>query len=447
MQLADCSPPANPTVEEQRDALTKGLGRAFQWARAGTLDQQILLEACLNNLVFDFQVDESRGGWLWQLINERGAFEAFRNPLLQALNSLSDFRDASQLCEIAVEYALTGDTDFRNVLRRIAIRQPLGEESLEDAEKAVMEFDGIEGFLKLAAEYGKRMKHRDWEWQASRLMDRAEERFGKEVVKAAISRSRHSDIVRLRRKWYRQYRASSKSQVRRNRTDEQAGADDLIAQLKTNGRGRISQWRWAREASEEELRKVAQATLAEKDRKVLARLLQVFVNRDWPEDVDRLVEFCRHENEYVSNAAWLAANRLSHPAVRALAIEGAKAGFPDPKAIGAFAANYVEGDEDLILEAIVLSEFETINHVLFLEALDVLKLNATSDLFRLALAAYRYTPCSLCRSDAVDGLVVCNLAPEWLLEECRDDANGICRRAVEPESDGDSPDPASESPT
>lgn len=444
MKLGDCSPPTNPTIDDQKDALKKGLGRAFQWARAGKLDEEVLLEACLNNLVFDFQIDESRGVWLWDLINASGAVEAFRRPLLDALDSLSDFRDASQLCEIAVEYAFSGDTDFRNVLRRIAIRQPLGDETLEDADESVMEFDGIAGFLKLAAVYGKRSKHRGWEWQASWLMDRAGERFGKDVVKAAISRSWHSDIVRLRRKWYRQNRSSSKWQRRRKRRDEQASADELIDQLKTSSSERICRWGWSRKASEEDLRKVAQATLAEKDPKALTRFLQVFGNRDWPEDVDRLVELCRHLNEYVTNAAWQAANRLTHPAVRALAIEGAKAGFPEPRAIGSFAANFVEGDENLILEAIVLSEFETVNHSLFQEALDVLKLNSNSDPSQLALAAYRHTPCTLCRSQAVERLVDRNLAPEWLLDECRDDACETCREAVDPEEDDESIDPEPE---
>ncbi len=426
-----------PTVEVQRDALSKGLGRALKWARDGKLDEEVLLDACLENLVFDIQVDDTRGDWLWNAIVTCGLTERFRKPILKALDTLSNFRDSIQLCEIAVKYAQTGDTEFRNVLRRIAIRQPLGLETPSDAEDAVLEFDGQEGFLKLASVYGKRSMH-IWEWHAIRLIESAEERFGEEAVRAAISKSRHSDIVRFRRKLKRVN--SSRLNRRVRRPYESFSADEVIEQSKKTRGGFLLQKQWGKKASDQDLQAVARATMAEQDPKVLARLLKVFISRDWPEDVEYLAGFCNHADRRVNEIAWLAANRISHPAVRALAIEGAKAGFPAPRAIGAFASNYVAGDENTILDAIALSEFETVNHALFQESLDVLKFNAVTDPTRLALAAYRYSPCSYCRSHAVDRLVERNLAPAWLLEECRDDANGLCRKAVEPDSDDESPE-------
>ena len=61
MKFGDYSPPSSPTLDQQRDALQKGLGRAMQWAVNGRLDDELLLEACLRDQRFDWQAEDSRG--------------------------------------------------------------------------------------------------------------------------------------------------------------------------------------------------------------------------------------------------------------------------------------------------------------------------------------------------------------------------------------------------
>src|SRR5262245_52103531 len=56
----DFAPPDTPTAAEQFDALKKGLGRALQWAAAGKLDLDLLLEACLHDLRYDHQIESAR---------------------------------------------------------------------------------------------------------------------------------------------------------------------------------------------------------------------------------------------------------------------------------------------------------------------------------------------------------------------------------------------------
>src|SRR5262249_36887195 len=116
MKIGDYAPPALPSLAQQRDALRKGLGRALRWAASGRLDDGPLLEACLHDQRFDGQVDDSRGGWLWQMIRAVGAPERFRVPILHALYDLSDDRSAGQFCELARRYAEMGDDTFRTRL-------------------------------------------------------------------------------------------------------------------------------------------------------------------------------------------------------------------------------------------------------------------------------------------------------------------------------------------
>ena len=108
MKSVDYSPPHLSSLEQQRDALQKGLGRAMQWALHRRLHDEPLLEACLQDQRFDVQCEDPRGNWLWQIVRAVGATQRFRVPILHALHELSDERSANQLCELGRCYAETG---------------------------------------------------------------------------------------------------------------------------------------------------------------------------------------------------------------------------------------------------------------------------------------------------------------------------------------------------
>lgn len=88
MQLIDFSPPTVPSLEQQRDALQKGLGRSMIWATTGHLDETTLLDACLHDWRFDGGFDEYRGDWLWEIMKMVHVEDQFRGVIFEALNSL-----------------------------------------------------------------------------------------------------------------------------------------------------------------------------------------------------------------------------------------------------------------------------------------------------------------------------------------------------------------------
>src|SRR4051812_28408559 len=127
MEFADYAPVAAPPLEQQCDALRKGLGRARQWANTGHLDDMPLLEACVRDQRFDMDVEGVRGDWLWHLVQAVNAKARFREYILTALRELSDGQDANQLCELAFHYAKSGDEAFRSQLYEIVQQRPFAE--------------------------------------------------------------------------------------------------------------------------------------------------------------------------------------------------------------------------------------------------------------------------------------------------------------------------------
>ena len=113
MEFADHAPVAAPSLEQQRDALRQGLGRAMQWARTGHLDDAPLLEACVQDQRFDMDVEDARGAWLWDIIQSVNAKARFRETILAVLRKMPEGRDACQLCELGFHYAVSGDETFR----------------------------------------------------------------------------------------------------------------------------------------------------------------------------------------------------------------------------------------------------------------------------------------------------------------------------------------------
>ena len=121
MRFGDYAPPSSPSLDQQCDALRKGLGRAMQWAMSGRLDDAPLLMACRENQVFDTQCEDSRGEWLWRLMQAIGATVRFREPILHALHEFSDERNSIQLCELAKMYGKAlGNFALRKICHGVA---------------------------------------------------------------------------------------------------------------------------------------------------------------------------------------------------------------------------------------------------------------------------------------------------------------------------------------
>lgn len=191
----DYSPAESPSVEQQRDALRKGLGRAMQWARKGQLADEPLLTACLENQVFDTQCEDPRGDWLWKLIETTETAQRFRGPILDALDHLPDERSAPQLCAIARHYAKRRDVAFRSRLYEIVEQRPFVTFPYL-AEKEILELDGEQALVFAARIRGAELAHREWDWDDRFFIRRVSSRFGEDIVHRGL-RSSDEHIVRF----------------------------------------------------------------------------------------------------------------------------------------------------------------------------------------------------------------------------------------------------------
>ena len=431
MKFGDYSPPACPSLDQQRDALRKGLGRALQWALNGRLDDEPLLEACLRDQRFDAQVEDSRGDWLWRIIQGLCARDRFGVPILHALYELSDERNAKQLCELAQHYAGTGDDNFRNRLYEIVEQKPFAD-SARLGEEEIIALDNERAFLFAAKVRGRALLDREWEWDDGSLIDLASERFGEGQVSSLLDAS-SDEAVRRFGEGRRRDAQKRSEQLQQNSSREKMAATPVEEIIRAAGGESKCFWfrGWGKHADEVDLRTILQRLWAEKEPRVTANLLKVFSARALPEFDARIIEMCRHGDEEVRRQAVRALEPNAHPLIREFALTELQRGLRDGYLVALFVNNYRQGDEQRILKAMELPEDEGEQHWLLMDVIKVLEKNPEADCSRLGVIAYALTPCEKCRYDAARLLHQRQLAPEWLKHECRHDSGKECRELVE----------------
>jgi hypothetical protein len=431
MKFVDCSPPHLPSLDEQRDALQKGLGRSMQWAMNGRLDEEPLLEACLQDRRFDVQCEDSRGIWLWEMIQAVGAVQRFRVPILHALHELSEERSAIQLCELAFRYAGIGDGAFRDRLYEIVEGTPFST-SPWLGEKEIVALDGERAFLFAANVRGQQLASREWEWDDGSLFDRAIDQFSEDRVNRILDASSDAAVVRFLESW-RRYKQSvaggGQASSHRNRM-EAVPVEQIIRE--SQGETKCHWFRgWGIHADETALKAVLQRLWTVEDPRVIANLIKVFSARALPAFDARLIELCRHSDEEVRRRAFAALERNAHPLVREFALAGLQEKGLNRSKVGLFIHNYRDNDERLLLEAIELPDDPCERHWLLMDVVKVLEHNPRADCSQLGLISYALTPCENCRFYAARLLFDQQAAPEWLMEECQHDSAEDCRSLVE----------------
>jgi hypothetical protein len=429
-------PPDFPTAAHCRDAIQKGLGRALRWAERGVWkDREVLLEACLTDFRYDRQCEDARGPWLWRMMQAVRVIEAFRLPLLNAVEKIHDGLAAVQLCQFYVRYARQGDERFRRQLRRIVAEKPdpscpwLGEQEL-------IELEGEAGFLFVAKIRGAGLLERewDWDWDDKALIDAAIDQLGTpkilDALQSASASSKEIDCFQKNWRAAVEKEGGVPKQNHANRMREYT-LDDVIraAEGARNQAGLLRGW--GMYASEGDLEMILERLLACREPEWIANYLRVFSNRALPRFDERMLGLLDHEDEKVRGWAYRAVGQNAHPAVREFVIGRLYLQLIDPEYLHLFMRNFQPGDEVLILETLSIPDDADQRHGLLMDVVKVLEQNPAARCETLALLAYRLTPCGSCRFHAVKLLVDRNVAPAWLIAECGYDAVSDTRELVE----------------
>lgn len=426
LRFLDFSPPAAPTLQQQRDALQKGLGRVPQWAAAGALTPEPLLEACLHDQRFDPQDEESRGEWLWNITSALGMTHLLQDPLLERLRSLDTGPCSSQLCELAMYFARSGDGRFRKWLY----------DSAEFAEEQLLRLDGEDAFLCIAQRRGRDLASREWEWDDRFDVGLAIEVIGEPRIQELLQETLDPDVRRFAASWlFHSSPTIEPDSVRPTHIQrmQAISVDTVLQAVSSDDKCRWLRG-WGMHAEEQSLQKILHRLWSEDVPEVIVKLTRVFSNRVLPQFDSRWMNLAAHADVEVRRMAVDVLSQNPHPMIRKLALQQLQNNTFEFPAVSLLIKNYENGDEERLLHAVELPDDPCLRHWLLMDVIKLLEKNESADCFKLGQIAYFHTPCQNCRSYAAELLFARKCVPDWMIQECRTDAEVDCRNLCLPES-------------
>ena len=363
--------------------------------------------------------------------------QQFRDPILKALQAPENDQNAGQHCEIAYHFARHGDVMLRRQLHDF-VSQRHFPTSLWIGEEELLALEGDAALRLIASARGQRREPHEWDWDDDQVVECAVKNMGEARVREVLAELSDPGIVRFAAAWKQNVRQSvEKSSPRPTR----AGAapldlDDLFSplNLKDNGYWLLG---WGMRAEASALPPILERLWQERDAEVIAKVLRTFSNRELPEFDPRLIELANHDHPEVRRRAFQALGCNAHPLVRQLALEELRFKRSDSLAVGLLIENFEPGDEQRLLDHVDLPADPGDRHHLLMDLLKLLETNEFADGSQLGLIVYFHTPCQSCRYWMARLLYRRKIAPNWLIDECRSDANEDCHTVDEPDDSGE----------
>lgn len=277
MNYQATTPSADPTSEQCHNAIRKGLGRTRIWAESGTLDVHQLIDACTHDQRYDQQCEDSRSEWLWMVMRAGDLVEACEPAIWNAIHDLADDRNANQLCELAMFFALSGEERFKDRLIDIVREKDLDDDSML-AEEGVIRLAGLDGFMVAAARRGRRLQVAQWDWEDSHIVQTAIDQLGEEIVLAFLKSEHNADVQHFNTAYCDHQVSVDGNSERVSQQDrmKSISLDEVFAKAGTEDR---CYWLrgWGRHADQRDVDHVLEAIVESKSSDVQARLLKVFM--------------------------------------------------------------------------------------------------------------------------------------------------------------------------
>lgn len=435
-------------VAEFKRILDIGLGRAVIYLQNhdATPYRDAILNACLHNTAYDRQVEGTRAEYMLDVVRLTGETEYYREHVLNALSTheYEDW-DVQQQIMFATILAGEGDERARQAVYDTVVRH-MNDELLGSV---LINLDGMEGLafiLERLAETQSKPSFSgfDTEYLIGVLEDREGIKQAQRKLKQYSASNPHvASLVqagfdaRERRKQARRKRPHPAKYSYQDVKLWMENPDTLKSPP-------ISWVVWGKYASEEDLVQAARDLLqvADNETQRILAYVQIFRHRCFPLAPDRLIEWAKliggkpilqPDGSFDPEAriSYLVLSSLSlyaHAEVRALALWMIEQSKQAGRAVGLLAANYQQGDWQLI-KSLTRQNLNNENyHSLGFSVEGVFKQHPSTDAISALLDVYEYGPCSNCRRRFVECLDSLDAVPAWMLDECKYDANHDLRQ-------------------
>lgn len=326
------------------------------------------------------------------------------------------------------------------------LRKNTGRDTWEQLEWLcvwLVTLEGFEGFKRIVldlADYYERKNESepysfDWFWSASK--DSCDEDKMKRFIMESdrkgirIFEDSLSDFV------YERKEQAEKPLREKKHKPEVPTLEQLIEECHTKSERMIYLGRrliFGTYATEEQVKELAEAIVSmQHDKSLQAGLLRIFNKREFPLDVEYLIEYAEDENKALREAAMEALSKVKDERVREYAYGLIREKRSSEYALGILFCNYRKEDDQVILNLLKEQKVcyrDAVWHGVFSDALDWLEEHSDAPV-EAVYYLYEHTLCSCCRAWIVQLMIDRGIMTEDICMECVYDSNSDVREKVE----------------
>ncbi len=424
------------------EALRKGLGRALMHVRArGAAGvDALVIDACVDDKTLDSQSEPERWPWMTEIVDAAGMWALTAPAIINMVESLTELneRDQDHVCNIAAVLAKRGFSDAMRALYMAFDRSWRWDDPI--AATQAIKLNARDGLLHVARRLGQLAQaDQSDDLELAPLWILALEFESKGDAERILEEAASSDRdIRAYLAWWRATQRRNSQDAMPQSAETRDGllrsitATEIIERMRT---GNPVLWggplmAWAKIASDAALQQIADAIFAETDEKRLRQYLWAFRHRGLPSLTPEFLAYADHENEFLRNATLIALSNTRHPLVREFAMRRMAREDKSFRDLSLLCRNH-ERDDHVMIEAMLEVAGDVHDaHDLVYSLIRIFKENPVGEAQPSLVFAYEHSPCMNCRKKVVGLLLGQGLAPAWLAEECRFDANEEIRELV-----------------
>ncbi|WP_425216219.1 hypothetical protein [Tumidithrix helvetica] len=411
------------TKNQVKESLRKGTGRALLLVRENQdIDfSDLIFDACINCQAYDPQCQENRAKYLYRIIASTKQSQILENKLVgELLNESIEDWDLCQLFSLCKIFALKGNVDARqNLYRRFDPTNCSREIHATD----LIDLDGLEALAFIAEARGKCLQSDSSAWEDDHLITYTNESLsGTQALSFLQEKAINNNFIQA------YLVAVNANQERlKERKSKDWSYDAFNQEIQAGHLSRFSAWH-AR-LKQDDILKIAEDFLNEKDENIQQRYLKLFAGTKFPFEFDKLTKFVESNDESIRAHALKSLSFFKDGRIRQIALNNIESRVCLRESFEILSNNFEESDLDLI-EKILLGindddefhylEFGTYKILEDDRNIEICKTDKLINLFKLI---YSKEQCSFCREGTVELMIKYQLLPKEIAEEAIFDSN------------------------
>jgi hypothetical protein len=419
------------------NSLKRGTGEAFLIQKNNpNIDfSSSIIKGATTNFAYDNQAEGSRADYIYQFIKQSKHKEKIIKAVLKKLQfEKNDLHGLDQMCDLAVIFYKDG-----NVEAKTALCNRFEKNNFEEYEfcgqEQLMKIDGIHGVLKVAEVIGKTLFENPDDYEDSwRIDDFQKQNKTLDVYDELKKASQNNKFVNayydsiLKNKW-KKYRRKKIKQF----------TYELIKEKMESGRLIFLSSDRTNELTDNEVEKLANEFLAEKNNQKKELYLRFFSSRKFPFDNNTILKIASGKNPKNTRLVEYALESLkyfSSTEIRELALEKIKVVKNPSDYLNLLVSNYKSGDCKVLTEIANRSDnFDFIHSIVF-GFIDIFKANPTTECKEPLELIYKKMNCGLHREDILEILIDNNVLSDEIFKEIQFDSYDKVRKLYRQNKNG-----------